>query len=144
MDSSLRLAVYRAFVEEERAPSAAELAVALGRPLAAVEAELRELDRQHALVLQPGTMRLLMAMPFSAVPTAFRVRSGGRGWWANCAWDALGVPALLGADAVIETACADCGDPWRLEVRAGAAPAGAGLVHFAVPAASWWRDIVYT
>ena len=32
-------------------------------------------------------------MTFSAVPTAFRVRTSGGEWWAPCAWDALGISA---------------------------------------------------
>ena len=34
--------------------------------------------------------------------TDYRVSSGGRTWWANCAWDALAIPAALTVDARIE------------------------------------------
>jgi hypothetical protein len=33
-----------------------------------------------------------MLNPFSAVETPHRVEAGGRSWFANCAWDALGIP----------------------------------------------------
>ena len=53
---------------------------------------------------------LLMANPFSAVPTAYRVRAGGRSWYANCAWDAFGICAALDSNGVIDTRCPDCGE----------------------------------
>ncbi|MEO7238488.1 MAG: organomercurial lyase, partial [Gemmatimonadales bacterium] len=43
----------------------------------------------HVLVLDPATRGLWMAMPFSAVPTSFRVTTPSGEWWANCASDAL-------------------------------------------------------
>ena len=44
-----------------------------------------------------------MANPFSAVPTDFKVTSRGRTYFGNCIWDALGIPAILGADGLVET-----------------------------------------
>lgn len=44
-------------------------------------------------------------MPFSAVPTEFRVLVGDRAMWANCAWDAFGVAAALDADVSFVTRC---------------------------------------
>ena len=40
--------------------------------------------------------------PFSAIPTQVRARANDRWYWANCAWDMLGVPAALHSDAEIE------------------------------------------
>ena len=61
-----------------------------------------------------------MLNPFSAVETPHRVESGGRTWFANCAWDALGIPAALHADGRVESRCPDCGEALELEVRDGA------------------------
>lgn len=86
-----------------------------------------------------------MALPFSAVPTDYRVESGSRSWWANCAWDALAIPRLLGLDDAVVR---DLGDPVRrarvLAVESGALVDTHGFVHFCVPAARWWDDIVFT
>src|SRR5687768_17853503 len=57
-----------------------------------------------------------MANPFSAVPTAYRVRARERWWYANCAWDAFGICAALGVDGRVESACPDCGEPYSVEV----------------------------
>jgi alkylmercury lyase len=44
---------------------------------------------------------------------------GGAAFRTWCAFDAIGIPAALAADARIETACAACGRPIAVEVRAG-------------------------
>jgi hypothetical protein len=49
----------------------------------AVREAFETLEAGHVLVLQPETRKVWMAMPFSAVPTAFSVRVGERRWWAN-------------------------------------------------------------
>ena len=76
-----------------------------------------------------------------------RIASGraGRSWFANCAWDALGIPAALHRDGLIDSECADCGEPLELEVRDGRLVRGGELlVHILVPARHWWDDIVFT
>jgi hypothetical protein len=83
-------------------------------------------------------------MPLSAVPTSFEVSVRYHTWWANCAWDALGVPAMLNSDAEIATFCPDCGESIRIAVEAGEAKGNGELIHFAVPAARWWDDIEFT
>ena len=141
-DRAVRLAVYRHTVTEGVPPTAAEIARDLDSATADVETSLRRLADGHVLVLAPGTTSIWMAAPFSAIPTPFPVSVGDRRYFANCIWDALGIPACLHADAWIDTTCPDCAAPLRLEVRDGALeePAG-GVIHFAVPAARWWDDI---
>ena len=143
-DRAVRLHVYRHFIDCRRPPTAAEAAVALQCSTPEVEAAYERLARDHVLVLEPGSTQISMAMPFSASPTRFRVRVGTRSWWANCAWDALGIPVMLEADATITTSCADCDWPITLSVESGSLRDGGELIHFAVPAARWWDDISFT
>ncbi len=143
-DTRARLQVYRHFVEVGRAPTVEETARALGLAIGEVERAYRRLDQDHALVLTPGTNRIWMAMPLSAVPTAFRVTVGEQSWWANCAWDALGIPAMLGRDARVVTVCGDCDEPMTLTVQEGSLGETECVVHFAVPAAKWWDDVGFT
>jgi hypothetical protein len=141
LDRDVRLAVYRKFVEEGRPPTAPEIAGGLGVAAAEVEASLRRLADGHVLVLAPGTPYIWMANPFSAIPTPFEVLVGDRTYFGNCIWDALGIPACLGADARIRTYCPDCSEPLSLDIRNGTLEASEGVIHFAVPAARWWEDI---
>ena len=146
LDLTIRNHVYGSFVHSGEAASPAEAAAALGLEESAVAESYRRLHDAHALVLEPGETRIRMLNPFSAVETAHRVNAAGREWYANCAWDALGIPgALHEDDARIESRCPDCGDRLELEVREGELVGGVDLlVHFVVPARRWWDDIVFT
>jgi len=104
----------------------------------------QRLHDAHALVLDAETREIRMANPFSAVPTPFRVESGGRRWFGNCAWDAFGICAALGVDGRIETVCADCDEPIEVRVRDGRPDDETLVFHCLVPAAQWWDDIVFT
>ena len=145
LDLRIRNHVYSTFVGEGRAQTTAETAAALGLAEDEVAAAYRRLHDAHALVLHPGTDEIRMLNPFSAVETPHRVEAGGRSWFANCAWDALGIPAALHADGSVSSECPDCGEPLQLEVRDGELVRGADLlVHFVVPARRWWDDIAFT
>ena len=144
LDSQVRLAVYQHFVRHGVAPAPGGISTEIGVPPVAVAASLERLAAAHVLVLDPATREIWMAMPFSTVPTGFRVRTPEGEWWANCAWDALGISAMLQAPAEITTSCADCGNPPPIQTTGFAISAGSGVVHFAVPAASWWDDIGFT
>jgi len=65
-------------------------------------------------------------------------------YFANCAWDAFGIAAALKRDADIESTCPDCGEPLTFQIRDGKPLPQECVVHFAVPAAQWWKDIIYT
>ena len=145
LDLRIRNRVYASFVGEGNTASPAETAAALGLAEDEVAAAYRRLHDAHALVLHPGSMEIRMLNPFSAVETPHRVGAGGRSWFANCAWDALGIPAALHTDGAVESTCADCGEPLQLEVRDGTLVRGRELlVHFVVPARRWWDDIAFT
>jgi hypothetical protein len=142
LDREIRLAVYRTIAEEGLPPAPPEIARELGVSTFDVEASLHRLADRRVLVLAPGTPYIWMASPFSAIPTPFAVLAGGRRYFGNCIWDALGIPACLHVDASIRTSCPDCSEPLTLEVRDGSLDAPAdSLIHFAVPAARWWDDI---
>jgi Alkylmercury lyase len=145
LDLRIRNHVYASFGRDGTAASASETAAALDLSAVDVADAYRRLHDAHALVLQPGGTEIRMLNPFSAVETSYRVEAGGRSWFANCAWDSLGIPGALHSDGRIEAACPDCGEPLELEVRKGQLVRGRDLlVHFVVPARRWWDDIVFT
>ena len=144
LDRQVRLSVYRHMVRTGEAPSLRDISEEVGVEPAAITTSLERLDAGHVLVLHPTTRHIWMAMPFSAIPTDFRVTSGERAWWANCAWDALGISAMLQLPAEITTSCTDCGDPPTVRTTGNALSDPSGVVHFAVPAAGWWDDIGFT
>lgn len=82
-ENDVRLTVYRHFVSECRAPAISDVARALDAEPEKVRRAFHSLAEQHVLVLEAGSEELLMAMPFSAIPTTYRVRVGESSWWAN-------------------------------------------------------------
>lgn len=145
IDREVRLAVYQHFLSTGAAPSVEALTAPLALPLEEIASSLRRLGAQHVLVVEDGrTPRIRMAMPFSAVPTAYRVETARGSWWANCGWDALGIPAMLGEDAHITTRCQDCNAPLSLTMEQGQPREQEAVLHFLVPAARWWEDIGFT
>jgi hypothetical protein len=82
-DNDVRLAVYRHFVAEGSAPSSAEIAETLGTGVALIRRSFEYLAQGRILVLEQDSREIRMAMPFSAVRTAYRVTHGERSWWAN-------------------------------------------------------------
>jgi Alkylmercury lyase len=140
-DLHVRQHVYGRFVELGRAPTLGELEQELGPN---VGGALRRLDDAHALVLDPATGELRMANPFSAVPTPHRVEAAGRSWYANCAWDAFGIPAALHVDGHISSSCPDCGEAIQIDIRDARPDPDEHVFHVLVPAAHWWDDIVFT
>jgi hypothetical protein len=142
-DFELRKATYRRFVDLGRAPTADELTRS-GLTADDVRAGWQRLHAQHALVLNPATSEIRMLNPFSAAPTAFRVKARERWWYANCAWDAFGVLAALHVDGRIETSCPDCGESLGVQVTDAEPDRRELLFHCLVPAAHWWDDIIFT
>jgi Alkylmercury lyase len=144
-DAEVRLWIYQHFVDIGRAPAPIEIAARFRLTPTEVELILRRLQSEaDALVLIPGSPYIWMAEPFSAVPTAFLVHSGDREWWGNCIWDALAILALLRIDGSVSTACPQSGQALHLTVTKQSLGHAPWVVHFAVPARDWWRDIGFT
>ena len=142
-DSSLRLFIYRHFIRKCKAPSIAEMVKGAGWSPKQVDTALRRLCESHAFVLQENG-ELWRAAPFSAVPTAFPVKVGNRSCYGNCIWDALGIPAMLAQDARIDASCGCCNLEMTLNVNRGRLQGARGIIHIAVPARDWYKDIVFT
>jgi Alkylmercury lyase len=142
-DSQLRLAVYGHTIRTGQVPLVAEMARAFSCPVRKVRDALTRLSESHAFMLQQDG-ELWRVAPFSAIATAFTVRVGKRSWWANCIWDALGIPAMLKKGATINAACACCNYEMKLDVRKGSLLQVEGLIHIAVPAREWYKDVVFT
>ena len=144
-DDDVRLHILRELIASGAAPSVRDTGAALGLSEPDAAAAYERLAANRVIVLEPGTRDVLMAAPLSAIPTSHVVRmSDGRSHYGNCVWDALGVIAMRGLEGDVETVCEDCQSPLRLTVRNGALQSTDAVVHFAVPAARWWENIVFT
>jgi hypothetical protein len=102
LDWGIRSFVYEYIVEHGIPPAFERAAEEFGIEAGSARAAYERLHERHALLLDAETREVRMAFPFSAIPTRFLVRVNDRSYWANCAWDMLGVPAALHSDAEIE------------------------------------------
>jgi hypothetical protein len=142
MDGLVHHAVVSGFTREGHAPSVDEIAASLGRPRDEVAAALRRLHDGHGLVLQPGSLEVWIAHPFSASPTAVWVAAEDRGWWAPCMWCAMGVVALAAPRATIHARWAGEAGEARIEVDESGVH-GDAVVHFAIPPRDAWSNVVH-
>jgi hypothetical protein len=142
-DRRLRLFVYRQMVRTGECPSVAEMAKSLKSSAKSIRAALSRLSQSHAFMQQENG-ELWRVAPFSVISTAFPVTVGRRSWFGNCIWDALGIPAMLGKNAQIGASCGCCNLAMPIEIHDGKPHSGPGIIHIAVPAREWYRDVAFT
>ena len=146
MDLSLRVrsAILETLAATGTAPGPAEVAERLGETVAPVLRAWDRLRKERVIVTGEDGTSILMANPFSGVPTEHTFESAGVRYYANCGWDALGIPAALGRTGVVRSRCANSGEPLELEIGDDGPEPCDWLFHSLVPAAHWWDDIVFT
>lgn len=144
-DTLVKLNIYETVATTGQLPSSKEVARATGAASQEVEAAFERLHKKRLLVPEPGDpAHIRMAPPFSGIPTNFQVQVKDQTYYANCVWDALGIPAALHQDGIVLSSDAFTGESMTLEIKDAKPVEQACLIHFAVPAARWWEDIVYT
>jgi hypothetical protein len=143
-DRRIRHAIYAHTIAHGTVPTREQLAAALDLPVADVDASLLRLAGRHLIALAPGTTNIWMAHPFSAVPTGYRVETAKRTYWANCAWDVLGIAALLETDVRATSICPDCGESLETVVENDAARSTGEVVYFGVPPRRFWENVGFT
>ncbi|MCY4399636.1 MAG: organomercurial lyase [Gemmatimonadetes bacterium] len=139
----LRGHLYRKIRESGVVPGRAGLRKELGVEAVEVDRALRFLADAHVLALDQAG-EVWMAHPFSAVPTPYRVETPVGDYWANCAWDAIAIPLILGTDGRTPTVCPHSGVRFDLtNVGRRVGPEGS-VVRLPVPARDFWDDIGFT
>ena len=144
IDLKAKLAIYQHFAAVGSRPSVDDVAARVGAAVPEVREAFKRLRAQRVLVLEQDEQSIRMAPPFSGVPTQHRVSSAGVSYYANCAWDALGIPAALRQPATVHSRCEQSLAPLELTVSDQGLEAPGWLFHCVVPASQWWDDIVFT
>ncbi len=109
---------------------------------------LRSLHNDHLIVLNEKINKIMIAHPFSGIPTSFTVKSSRENnYFATCAWDAIALHFTLEEDVEIESYCHDCNEEIRLILSnnqfVSKIPEKT-IIHFQEPANIWWDDIINT
>ena len=142
-DWTVRAQVYGRFAKSGEAPGIRELAARVGATEHKIVEALRRLHDAHEVAVREDG-RIWMANPFSAVPTDYPVETADMTCWANCAWDALGVAAILDSDGWTRTTCAESGALLEFGVRDGRLEGDPGVIHLVTPLRDAWLDIGFT
>jgi len=168
----IRHFIYSHFADTTYAPSVEITAAHFNISTEEAREYYKELHNRHAFFLEPETLTIRMANPFSGIPTDFKVHANGKTYYANCAWDMLGIPAALHCDAVIEAVCTESNEAVQLEIKNGQSTTNHVtlsdsegslpptsetlqsqqplpqsdmlLIHFPLPFARWYDDLVFT
>ena len=144
LEDRVRHTIYQFVARTGTSPRAADVARELDVETEAIARAFARLEDRRLLVLESDGLTIRMAPPFSGVPTQHFVRVGAVDYYANCAWDALGIPAALRAPGEVRSRCEQSREPLRLPVDLDGPGECDWLFHCPVPAAHWWRDIVFT
>jgi len=145
LDTRVKLAIYEITADTGRVPNSSDVARKIDIDKAEVLGSFGRLHAKRLLLPEPGgPTRIRMAPPFSGIPTAFPVEANGKKYFANCVWDAYGIAAALHCDAISHASDGHTGEPLTLEVKNSQPVPKPYIAHFAVPAAHWWDDLVFT
>jgi hypothetical protein len=142
--AALRIFVYESLIARAHMPTASDIAERFAITHDEAIEAIRGVNIGKTLLPDPRTGEIWMAGPFSAPRTTYEVRAGDRRWWANCAWDMLGVAALVGTRVGVSARCTDCGDIIAFQLAPEDVTVPDGVVHFLVPARRWYEDIGFT
>ncbi|MFE7358241.1 alkylmercury lyase family protein [Streptomyces sp. NPDC057543] len=116
---AVQQAVLRSFATTGAPPEQAELEAAAEPFAVPATRVLAELAAEDFLTLD-DTGHIQAAYPFSATATEHVVRiANGPTVWSMCAIDALGIPVMLGSDAVITSTDPVTAAPVRVEFTGG-------------------------
>jgi alkylmercury lyase-like protein len=143
-DTQIKLVIYRHFAETGQRPLPGVVAARVGSDVEGVLDAYMRLRSQRVLALDVDGSSIRMAPPFSGVPTQHVVIVDGKQYFANCAWDAFGIPAALHRPGMVYSRCEQSGEPFRFAVDLKGPESSTWLFHCLVPAAKWWDDIVFT
>jgi len=144
LDTSIKLAIYHSTAASGHPPSIQAVAQRVGAAPHDVRRAYARLANSRLLVLEPDGITIRMAPPFSGIPTQHKVTVENISYFANCAWDALGIPAALHRSGRVQSRCEESHEPLDLAVGPEGPEPSPWLFHCLVPAAKWWQDIVFT
>lgn len=143
----LRLLVYSQLASHARVAATDDLAAALHLTPGQVANGLRALHTTRDLVLDDSG-GIVLAHPFATRNFGFSVMGAATIWWGGCAWDAFAIAHLVPdePDTLVATQCPHCrkgrkAHAWNI-IRSEPPP-GEQIVHFAIPIAHVWDDVVH-
>jgi hypothetical protein len=142
--TALRRFIYEEVFANGTPPTTGRIAAQFGVDAADARASLAGMKIGKTVLPHPTTGEIWMAGPFASGPTSYEITRDGKRWWGNCAWDMLGVAALVGFPVTVRGNCEDCGDSFSLTIDSREQVMPDWIVHVVVPARQWYEDVGFT
>lgn len=128
--------VLRLYAKLGRPPELSDIAAETGIDDDEVAGLLRALRSRDLIDIDPHSLDIRLAYPFTQAATGHCVEFNGRTLHALCAIDALGVAVMYSTDVSISSSCRQCSSTIRVKTAAagtGVSPKGAAV----------WYDFAY-
>lgn len=145
--SEVRKFIFDHFFDDATAPTLEEAMRKFGLPRKEAFDLFVGLQADHHILLVPGTQRILMANPYSAVTTPFRVHVGQKRYFANCAWDTVSMHVMLDMESMVESFCHHCAERIEISLSKGKVLSSTPrdpMIFLSVPVAKWYDNLVNT
>ncbi len=143
-DWDIRLYIYQVMTTTGQPPDYQSIAKHFMIEPELARQALHRLNDAHALFLRPESNDIMMAFPLSGIQTDYQVMVDDVTLYANCAWDSLGIPAMLGKDADITVTHPTTHEPIYYSIKDGNLQSPDGMIHFAIPFAQWYDNLIDT
>lgn len=143
-DRRTRLSITRFFESKGYAPTIDDIALMGNSSCSEIRDSFRRLECQHQISLCPSATHIRAAHPYSALPTAYWVESGHKGWWANCAFCALGVAVIAGKSARVLARLGAMNEAVTFHINDQHITPDSFRLHIPLPIREWHDDIGYT
>ena len=142
--TELRIHIYDVLLDRGSPPRVAELAREFSVTDKAARDAIADLKIGKTVLPHPRTGEIWMAGPFAGEETGYRVSGKRATWFANCAWDMLGVAMIAREWVSIDARCGDCDEPIRVSTDHESPLRENLVVHFLLPARQWYDDVGFT
>jgi hypothetical protein len=144
IDWKVRLSITRFFASHGLPPTTYEIAALEGYQNSEIATAYRDLHDRGQILLCEDDSKLRAAHPYSAIPTAYWIESENVGWWANCAFCALGVAVIASRPVKIYARLGAMRESITLQIKEQQISNGELRLHIPLPVRKWHDDIVYT
>ena len=141
---ALRQFIYRDIIANGLPPTSDRVASEFGVDRSTALRSIAEAKIGKTILAHPATGEIWMAGPFASSPGRYRVSASGVDWWGNCAWDMLGVAAIVDQPVHFEASCCCCDEPFAMDCDPRQPLRSDWVVHFLLPAHRWYEDIGFT
>ena len=142
--TALRRFIYEEIFANGTPPTSGRIGAQFGVDAREAREALAALKIGKTILVHPKSGEVWMAGPFASSPTSYQVSVQGKQWWGNCAWDMLGVAAMVGLPATVHGSCEQSGDEFSLTIKSLDQVMPDWIVHLLVPARQWYDDVGFT